>query len=143
MFLAYFNRQMGAILIGIILPFYVELIDFSILKVAIFAAGVPLIQASIIYFLQNILMEKMGQNSLFNQNEKTAIIMSSLSSSGVLTFTCAYATRNQYVITFVLLYVACSIIFNLSVTVYLIKYKNYLSPDNNRQIKFEISQEEI
>jgi hypothetical protein len=43
MFLAYFNRQIGAILIGIILPFYVELIDFSILKVVIFVISVPAI----------------------------------------------------------------------------------------------------
>jgi NhaP-type Na+/H+ or K+/H+ antiporter len=143
MFVAYFNRQMGAILIGIILPFYVELIDFSILKVVIFVVCVPLIQMSITYFLQNVLMDKLNSQSLFSQNEKTAMLLSNFSSSGVLTFTCAYATRNQYVITFVLLYVSMSIVVNLTISVYLIKYKCYLNPDNNKQIKFEITEEEI
>ena len=51
MFIAYFNRQMGAILIGIILPFYVELIEFSILKVVLFIILVPFIQILVTYSL--------------------------------------------------------------------------------------------
>jgi low affinity Fe/Cu permease len=78
MFIAYFNRQIGAILIGILLPFYLRLIDFSSAKVLFFIFSVTSIQVGVTHVVQNCLIDKYNltiNQSLFSQNEKRAIIL--------------------------------------------------------------------
>lgn len=132
-YLGYMSRQIGCIIIGILIPVYVSKVDFSIPSFFFFLIGSSSLQFLVTILMQRTLFITFG--APLPASQRRAMLFQASSMTGILNFKYAFGTKNDLLITFVGLLFASSILFHLTLSVYLISSKNCLYPTDNDQVQ--------
>ena len=119
-------RQIGCIIIGILIPIYVSKVDLWVSHFLIFLFFSIGLQVFLTVLLQHTLFQTFGADLLLSQ--RRAMLFQASSMTGILNFKYAFGTKNELLITVVGLIFAISLLFNLTLSIFLISKKQILSP---------------
>ena len=114
-YIGFLHRQVAFIVMGIIMPFYLERAEGGVLAVMFYVTLIFAAQISITYAVTKYLLP-----TVCDSTEMKIMIIKGCSQAGILTFSMSFATKNDKVINIALAYVSMCMGLNQIVTAYLI-----------------------